>query len=724
MVRTGKRFPWLVLVGVFAACGGMGGGGCGGGCAGFQQLPQGTYTGPRLDSAGAIRVSQQGFAYLNSDAGVATVLSVIAPGGTLRVPIPCSVQTSTLFGIPALQLVVGDEGSLLCTQESCGQMDGRCTMADEPREVVINITSLRFTPKSPDLIEARISATLQTGLIHISSVSRNACLFTGPIKCSVDFDTARAAPAFTELGLNIKLAIDTRWDRLLALEVADVEGSTTCTGGASPPTCIDGNDIVLARPPGTNCSLCTITNIGPVKNLIIGQLTDSLQKQLNKALAEVNCAKCSNGMCPMSTQAGITSMCVPEDGGPGTCAESGSGRCVPGLIGVEGRADVSTALQGLVPRGSELELAFGAGGLVASSPQGTTIGLRGGVREVQPAACVAPKSRPAPVMLPLPDFDLDAPATGYDLAFSLSQQVLSETLYRVQQSGALCIEVGNETVAQLESGVLAALLPSLAKFTDNQSVPLRIAIRPVNPPTMVVGQGTVDMSGQIIDPLLTLDWPALEIDVYALLEDRYARLFTVQADLKLPLGLDVQGCDRLRPVVGNLMMAIQRPKVINSELLAENTAALEALVPQILSLAERQLAAGFPTFQLPDLQGFAFRIQLLRARGVGQIAGTTTYNHLGLYARLYPRTDACPVPLQAEEAALWLSSRDDTTVRVMGLGTQEISFRVDEGFWSVWQPADAFGQAVVQHPILKLRGRHVVEVRGADGRVGRLELEN
>lgn len=700
----------------------MGGGGCGG-CTGFQQQPQGTYTGPKLDSAGAIRVSQQGFAYLNSDAGVATVLSVLAPGGALRVPVPCSVQTSTLFGIPALQLVIGDEGSLLCTDESCGLMDGRCTAADVARDVVININSMRFAPKSPDIVEARLSATVQTGLIHISSVSRNACLFTGPIKCSVDFDTARAAPPITELGLNIKLAIDTKWDRLLSLEVADVEGTTTCSGATTPPACIDGNDIVLAKPPGSNCSLCTITNVGPVKNLLIGQLASSLQKQLNEALADINCAPCSNNMCPRSTQAGITAMCVPEDGGPGKCVDSSTGKCVPGLIGVEGRVDVGTALSGIAPRGSEIELAFGAGGLAASSPQGTTIGLRGGVREVRPAACVAPKNRPAPVMLPLPDLDRDAPANGYDLAFSLSQQVMDDTLYRVQQSGALCLELGNETVAQLESGVLSALLPSLNKFTDGKSVPLRVVIRPVNPPTVVVGEGTIDMNGQPIDPLLLLDWPAVEVDVYALIEDRQTRLFTIQADLKLPFALDVQGCDQLRPVVGSLTNAIRNVTVKNNELLAESPDALANLVPSLLSLAEPQLAMGFPTVTLPDLQGFAFKIQLVRARGVGQVTGTSTYNHLGIYARLYPRTEMCPNPFKAEEAALWLSSHEDATARVLGLGTQEISYRVDDGFWSTWRQADAFGQAIVEHPRLKLKGRHVVEVRGADGRAGRIELQ-
>lgn len=692
---------------------------------GFQQQPQGTYTGPKLDSAGAIRVSQQGFAYLNSDAGVATVLSVLAPGGTLRVPVPCSIQTTSLLGIPVLQLAIADEGSLLCNDESCGLMDGRCTTADLPREVVINITGMRFSPKSPDIVEANLSATVQTGQLHIGSVSNGACLLGGGgrIKCTVDFDTARAMPEFTELGLNIKLAIDTKWDRLLSLEVAGIDGTSTCSGSTTPPACIDPNDITLSRPTGASCSLCTAANFGPVKNLLIGQLASSLQKQLNEALADLNCAPCSNNMCPRSTQAGITAMCVPEDGGPGKCVDSSTGKCVPGLIGVEGRIDVGTALAGIAPRGSEIELAFGAGGLAASSPQGTTIGLRGGVREVRPAACVAPKNRPAPVMLPLPDLDRDAPANGYDLAFSLSQQVMDDTLYRVQQSGALCLELGNETVAQLESGVLSALLPSLNKFTEGKSVPLRVVIRPVNPPTVVVGEGTIDMNGQPIDPLLLLDWPGVEVDVYALIEDRQTRLFTIQADLKLPFALDVQGCDQLRPVVGSLTNAIRNVTVKNNELLAESPDALANLVPSLLSLAEPQLAMGFPTVTLPDLQGFAFKIQLLRARGVGQVTGTSTYNHLGIYARLYPRTETCPNPFKAEEAALWLSSREDMTARVLGLGTQEISYRVDDGFWSTWRQADAFGQAIVEHPRLKLKGRHVVEVRGADGRTGRIELQ-
>jgi hypothetical protein len=723
MVQFARRSLWLVCCWVVLTCGSSG---CGGGCTGFQQLPQGTYGGPKLDSAASVRISSAGFGYVNSDAGISTILSLLAPGGTLRVPVPCSIQTTSLLGIPLLQLAIADEGSLFCNAESCGQMDGRCTSADVPREVTININSLHLAPKSPDIVEAAITATVQTGELHIGSVSSSACLLSGGgrIKCTVDFDTARVPPVVTELGLSIQLVIDTKWDRLLSLKVADIEGTRTCSGSTRPPSCIDGADILLSRPAGSSCSLCTAVNFGPVKDLLVTQLANSLQSQLTKVLTEINCAPCSLGACPMSTQAGVSAKCVPSDGGPGKCVDAATGTCVPRLLGIEGRLDVSTVLQGLspAPAGRELELAFGAGGLVASSAMGTSVGLRGGLREVNPATCVRPKNRPAPVMLPLPDLDGDAPATGYDVAFSISQQTLAETLYRVHQTGALCIELGNETVTQLESGVLSALVPSLNAFTEGKSVPLRVVIRPVNPPTLVIGEGTLDMAGKPLDPLLLLDWPQVEIDVYGLIEDRYARLFTIQVDLKLPLGLDVRGCDQLRPVVGSLMNAVQNVSVKNSELLAESPETLATLVPSLLSLAEPQLAMGLPSITLPELPNFAFKIQLLRARGVGIISGTSNYNHLGIYARLFPSTEMCPVPLKGDEVALWLTSREDATARLMGLGTQEVSFRVDEGFWSMWQLPDAFGQAIVQHPRLRIGGKHVIEVRGADGREGRLEL--
>jgi hypothetical protein len=716
------RWSWLVAVVGVWACSGQN---CG--TQGFQQRWQGAYTGAKFDTAGAVRLSQQGFAYLNSDAGVSTVLALLAPGGAIRVPIPCSVQTTSIVGIPVLRLVIGDEGALFCTDERCGLMDGKCTADDVAREVVITPTSLTFRPKTADIVEAEVTARVETGELHISSENRTGlCLLSGggPIKCAVDFNTTRTPPAQTRLGVNIKLGIDTRWDRLLTLEVADIDGVGTCTGSARPPDCIDADDIVLARPAGASCRVCSDVNFAPIKQLLISQLADSLKNELNRAIAGLNCAACGpGGTCPQPTVAGLSAMCVgARDGGGGLCVESGRGKCVPGLVGSEGRLDVGAVLAGLAPAGSSVDFSIGLGGATsATTNAGATVGLRGGLREVSPARCVVPQARSPAATVPLPEFDVDAPPNGYDVAFSLSQQVFSEALYRFHQSGAFCLEVGSDAIPALESSVLATLLPTLGRLTFGRSVPLRVVLRPVQPPSVSVGRGTVPASGQMKTPLLTMDWPGLEIDLYALVEDRMVRLLTIAADLKLPMGLEVEQCDQLKPTLGALRDAVQKVSVKNNELLAEDPQVLAKLVPQLLALAEPQLAAGFPAIALPALPQFAFKIQLLGVRGVGSIPATGTFQHLGVYARLYPREQACPMQLKTE-SALFTARFDENQAHVGGLGTQETAFRVDEGFWSPWQESDGFGYAPVTHERLRWPGRHVIELKGRDGRWGRVEV--
>ena len=143
--------------------------------------------------------------------------------------------------------------------------------------------------------------------------------------------------------------------------------------------------------------------------------------------------------------------------------------------------------------------------------------MRGGFKAQKVATCVAPLTAAVPPTLPLPDFELDAPGP-YDVAFSLSQQMLSQAMFQAQQSGALCLELGQESIAMLDSSALAALLPSLGKVTHGDSVPLRIVIRPVTPPTATLGEGTVDATGKILEPLVRLGWKGAEIDVYARLD--------------------------------------------------------------------------------------------------------------------------------------------------------------------------------------------------------------
>jgi hypothetical protein len=701
-----RRFLFTAVIATFIVSCSTGAVGCGG-CAGFTPLPQGSYQGPKLDSAGAARLTVNGFQYLNQNS--AQILSLFAgDGGVLTVPIPCSIQNVNIGAIPATKLAIGDTGTAGCTTAACGRLDGICDSRDVGQSLTIAISSLTFAPAAPDIVEATITATIQTGLLPMGEVSPSLlCLFNGRAQCTLDLDTTSQPPTKNALSLNIRLAIDQRWDKLLSLQVASVGGMQACTGAADGG-CLDPNDIVIANEGG--CGACTTFNSSLVKALIVGQLTSTLTTKINDALAGANCAPCGvGGACPSTSVA--TSRC---DLDAGVCLDTSTGVCVPGLLGVEGRIDIGTVLGGLgAPAGSAMELSIGVGGSAEATDAGATLGLRGGAQELNVASCVEQRTWTAPPALPLPDFDLDAPAP-YDLGLSVSGQFLSELLFRAQQSGALCIELHQDTVSALESSLLATLLPSVGKLTHGDDVPLEIVIRPVNPPTATVGAGTIDAAtGKIIDPLLRLSWQGVQIDAYARLEDRMARLFTLGADLDLPLGVALDGCSGVTPVIGDLTGAVTNVTVTNSEMVAEPLDALKALVPSLLTLAEPTLASGLTKFTLPAVQGF--NLKLVGAHGVGLVAGTSTYNHAGVYAQLQPASMTCVPTHRTPTHRAKLVSTKGTVAELQLPTSTSWAFRVDGGFWSTWRTADSTGVAKITHPRLLLGGAHRIELRYGDG---------
>ena len=662
-------------------------------------------------------MSAHGFGALNANA--LTILDAFAPGGQLVVPVPCSEQAVSVGPIPAGKLIIADTGGLYCTAESCGRMDGVCNPAiDVGHTITLAFTSLTFAPKSPDLLEAKVTATVQTGRLPISSVGNSAvlCLSSNRAKFTVDLDTGRAPPASTDLNIDIKFAIDTRWDQLLSLEVANVGNAQACSGSTTPPHCIDPADMEILN---EGCSTLAIASLAPVKALLINQLAASLRTQITEALSDANCAACGPmGECP--TFGTATSSCETD---AGVCRDTMTGKCVPSLFGAEGRLEVGQALGAFgAPANSAIELSFGAGGSAEANPAGLTAGLRGGARELAVASCVAPVTRPAPATLPLPDFDLDAPAP-YDIGLSVSGQMVSELLFRAQQSGALCLELGTENVSALESGLLATLLPSLGLLTDGRNVPLRVVIRPVNPPVAVVGAGTVDANGRPLDPLLRLNWRGVELDVYALLDDRLARLFTVSADLSLPFGVTLDGCSGVTPVVGSLMGAVTNVTIKNSETLAEPLSVLQNLVPSLLTLAEPALAGGLSAFTLPDFNGF--QLKMVGARGIGHLSGSTTYNHVGLYAELLSGGPACvPVMKRASTQLVRSVVKSKASASLELAVGRRYSWRVDGGFWSTWQEPNPLARLDVEHPRLLLGGAHVIDVRTESGDVQSLVVRD
>ncbi len=601
---------------------------------GFTPYPQLTFQGDKINAAGAARLSAQGFDTLNAEAG--QFLDFFAPGGVMEVPIGCTTQSVNLGPVSVLNLAIADTGTEGCDNETCGYMDGVCDAQDTGATVQIAVNSLRFEPAAPNLIKAIVNVSIDTGLLPISSVGNSAlCLVglpptPGRVKLNLEYDTATEPPESNELSLDVALTIDSRWDQLLGFEVVGV-GNTGACGNTPSLTCIDPDDMVITN---VGCSALNIAQLGPVKTLLINLIASQLQSQLSGVMGDSLCAPCGpSGECPSFD--GAVSACVD-----GVCRDTSNDRCVPLMLGIEGRVDVGPMLQAIgAPLETALEFSVHAGGNAEGNANGLSAGMRGGARALEVPLCVPTLQRPAPSLLPLPDFDLGAPGP-YDVGLSLSQQLLTEVMFAAHQSGALCLQLGTDIVSVLDSSLLATLLPSLNTLTHGENVPLRLVVRPATPPTAVIGAGTFTATGEIDSPLLRLDWPGVDLDLYALIEGRYVRLLILKTDLSLPIGLQTDGCQTVTPVIGSLANVISNVEVTNTGLLLEDASVLASLVPTLLSLAgDGALTGALPGFTIPDIQGYAVR--LLDARGIGPVAGTQTFRHAAIYAEIRNAGEEC-----------------------------------------------------------------------------------
>ena len=726
MSRRPVRFHEFVAVtlGVMVA---LSCSGSGSACSCIQPLPAGRYVGPKTDNAINLRLSPAGINYLNSN--WQTLIQMFAPGGTLTLPVACSVKPVPVLGTVA----IADQGG-----PSGGKLDGICDAKDLPANVTVAITGFQLVPRPPDIVEGTVSVTVDTGKIYFRTSTGNSalCLFLSNPECSVRFNTSAVSPVSNSITAQIKFSIDTKWDKWLSFEVlSPLKGSQVCgsSGASALPFCLDPNDIDISGENTCGNLLCGLADWAPVKNLLLGLISPLLQTQISSAVAAQSCETCGatdagkppcpqypNGT-PVAVSACTNSVCIDQQ----------NSKCVPRFLGVEGRVPVGGVLGNFgVPADSLLDLSIAAGSSV-SVDQGINIGTRAGMNAVTVAPCVPPQPAPPMTAVAAPDFDAEAdPAKGaYHAALGVSSQFLNLSFHEAHQSGALCLQMNSATVGLLNSGLFKTFLPSLGKLAtrDGKDAPMMIVLRPDKAPTVDIGKGTFDpVTKKPIEPLLLIKLPDVTIDFYAMIDERFARLFSLTSDISLPLSLIFNGCASVTPAIGDLKMLITNIRTANSEILAEDPKVLADLIPAVIGLAEPALAKAIKPFALPALGQFKLKIN--EVKGISNISGTSLYNHLGLYAQMLPMNAACAVSSPKTFATLKRSVIPDRSlmratgnglpipkaildVHALGkTGTAEFDYRVDEGTWSTFFPA--FNDELeVQHPVFLLQGMHTIEVR-------------
>lgn len=721
--RTAATGTGLVSLFVLAA---LGCSGTGSGCSTLTPYPAGTrYMGPKNDNAINIRLSASGINYLNSN--WQTLIGAFAPGGTLALPVACMAQNIAVVG----DVLIADQGGAGCNAESCGQMDGVCDNKDVPANVQVQLTGFSLAPRAPDLLDATIQLSINTGNLYVDTADRShgACAWLSPAKCSITFNTAATAPADNRLRATVKFSIDTRFDKLLAFNVQGFSGTEICGASGAPakPQCLDPADLSFNGRNNCGDVYCGIADWDPLKQIVLQLISSPLQTQIRNAIGGQTCWPCmSNTDCPRTTDGSNTASTC--DMGTKVCMSGAT--CVPRFLGVEGTMSMGALLGSFgAPADAQMELSLAAGASVVMD-QGMSFGTRVGIQPTTISACVPPQAAPPMTMVAFPDFDGEAtPNSGYHVGLGISSNFLNAAFWSAQQSGALCLNLSSDNVGLINTGLFKTFLPSLGKLAtrDGKDAPMMVVLRPARPPTVVVGEGTYDpVTKKPIKPLLMITLPDLSIDFYAMLDDRYARLFTLTADISLPISLIFEGCDKVTPALGDLRSLITNIRTGNAEILAEDPQVLADLVPAVIGLAEPALAGGLSGFALPALGSFKLKVN--EVKGLGRIAGSEAYNHLGLYAQLLPLNGMCAFSAPQVSASLKSSRMPKSEdmrlqgralpwpeavldVRTFGTtGSAEFSFKIDDGLWTDFRPVEG-NELLVSHPRFLLQGQHVIHVR-------------
>ncbi|MDF1565177.1 MAG: hypothetical protein P1V51_19225 [Deltaproteobacteria bacterium] len=491
--------------------------------------------------------------------------------------------------------------------------------------------------------------------------------------------------------------------------------------------------------------LCDMADWGFIRDLIAGFANGMLQDQINGqvqgTIDDMTCMPCDYFTAGCATGVGGGATC---DGSTGWCMNPTTSSCVRSPMGMVGNLDVGQLLGALTGGASAPIDVFVAPGQEAQPVADPYVRVNGAPLDLrvitgsyaQPHACV-PDASSLPATDPPPriDFPIEATNAGvnsFHAGVGVSDRFLDKFLYDLYRGGGLCLNIGSDTLDLISAGLFKTFLPSLDSLTEGRNAPMFIGLRPKDRPTVDIGAGTWhDENGvKVIDePLLTVNLPDLHLDFYAQIEERMVRLFTLKMDLALPLALEFTAQNELVPILGDLGSLVTNIQAMNSEILAEDPAVLEDLIPAIIGLIEPMLADALGPIALPDLQGFGLDVKKIGGM-VARPSEPGHFEHMGILADLLfnPATPApfvvetgvtvldvrtpleeamrpvVGVPLPRPEVRLALSGHDARK----GSPGLEWQYRIDGGFWS---PFSTARQITVRARQLLLPGRHRIEVR-------------
>jgi MYXO-CTERM domain-containing protein len=672
-----RRIDWIVVLTALAFAVGCSGGGCGG-CAGMEPIPGGFVPAKRNANAVQLRISDAALAKISADPA-----AIIGPlvGGAMNGVID--------FNVPA----------------SCGGGTEICCVNGQPAATCgpISIDLVKRTNDAPRLALTPVNGASRMDMTIRARVKTkmDMKIKTQGITCDINLDTNRGSSQ--DLTITAQLNFP-----------QDGTVGTTRVNAQNVSISLQDEDIQLN---GNIVCLGASFFIGFVKGLIQDQIAGQVEDAINGA----TCKACESGSVAECGSSFATA-CTDK-----TCMVGNA--CMQEL-GLDGRMRAGAVLSGLSP-GTQgaIDLYEVLGGYANTDSNGLAFGMLGGMEPggAPRDRCGPPGTAPVKTAITPSIFfqGNTRPDTGaaFDVAIGLHKWQLDQFAYAAYDGGFLCLTLTGNTISQLSTDTFSLISRSLGNLVEGNS-PMAVGLRPQSPPTITLGKNTftADSMGNPIvnDPLLNLEFKAMEIDFFAAVNDQYVRTFTVVADVKLPVGLQVTGMGELQPVLGEIDDAFTNISVKNAEAITESPEQLASLFPTLLAVALPQLSGGLSPIALPELGGLKLAVTAVTA--TPQNVGGTDNSYLSIFANLAPLSIQPPVetlvslndvtrgdPALQRSPKLW--RKDNAPSVKLSFGDTEgleYSWRIDNGTWSLWSKNKT---PTIRSKVFWLPAIHTIDVR-------------
>ena len=542
-----------------------------------------------------------------------------------------------------------------------------------------------------------------------------------------------------------------------------------------------------------NQGLCAIVEY--VRTILFDSIKNSFKSQivniLRKELDNFRCQRSHDNANPSIAMAcDATHACPVDDDGIALDCDTTRGVCKPHndpsadpydcepvQLGISGQLDVSGLTQKVgFPPNTKLDLFAGLGSKSqdqAHPDSGAVIDANGLQLAVeagtQPSStvinlCAKPGAIWQDSPIPAMDFDdaANKPSTvsAYDFGFSLASEMMNRGFFDAYNAGMLCVAVTNVTSSFISSGLFKTFLPSLGLVTGGKDVPMKILLRPTQPPYVRIGKNTTkkDANGNDVpdDPLITLAFRQMNVDFYALVDERQVRIFTLQADLNLPLDLrpDPNDNSSLQPVLGGLDTVLTNISALSpdynplatatspatvpsqlaysatSDMLAEDPGVVKDLLGAAVRLAQPLLAGVIKPVALPTMLGLKFEVRGIAGAVPMSDVTNEGYNHLAIWTQVgvcgtggvtcekyNVRTQArivdryLPESLREVAAGARPSVTLELSAQQARSGRAQYTYRVDGSLWSPWLSQSTL---TIADPLFLVQGLHRIEVRARE----------